>query len=247
MKTALIATTLAVSTAMASASARELEITVTNLSTAVYFTPLIVTVHDGSLDFFEPGMPASFSLQQMAEGGDLSGLAADAEAAGADTVLDPAGGTLAPGTSVRAVVPITEAGNRYLSVAGMLLPTNDGFVAADAVAVPRRPGTYVYELLAWDAGTESNDEIVNGGGAPGVPGIPADPGGNAGAGGSGVIGVEPNPTVHIHPGIVGDLDPVGGISDLDSRIHRFLNPVARLEVKVSCGSGGELAASHFCR
>jgi hypothetical protein len=38
--------------------------------------------------------------------------------------------------------------------------------------------------------------------------------------------------VHIHPGLLGDTDPNGGISDVDSRIHRWLNPVAALIVTV---------------
>jgi hypothetical protein len=65
-----------------------------------------------------------------------------------------------------------------------------------------------------------------------VPGIPADPGGAAGSGATGVVAVEANPVVHIHRGVLGDTDDSGGISDLDSRVHRWLNPVAELVITV---------------
>ena len=42
-------------------------------------------------------------------------------------------------------------------------------------------------------------------------------------------------SVHVHRGIVGDTNPNGGISDLDSSVHRWLNPVARLTVIVPEG------------
>jgi hypothetical protein len=38
--------------------------------------------------------------------------------------------------------------------------------------------------------------------------------------------------VHIHRGNLGDTDITGGISDVDSRIHRWLNPVAKVTVTV---------------
>ena len=98
--------------------------------------------------------------------------------------------------------------------------------------IPAEAGSYTMYLNAYDAGTEANDEIVNGGGAAGVAGIPAAPGGNAGTGGMGVTSEESNMTVHIHRGVIGDTDASGGNSDLDSRIHRWLNPVAKVTVTV---------------
>jgi len=87
-------------------------------------------------------------------------------------------------------------------------------------------------LNAYDAGSEVNDEIVNGGGPLGMPGIPANPGGNGGMNATGVASTEPNTNVHIHRGNLGDTDAAGGVSDLDSRIHRWLNPVAKIVITV---------------
>lgn len=87
-------------------------------------------------------------------------------------------------------------------------------------------------MNGYDAGTEGNNEIINGGGAVGVPGIPRDPGGFGGTGATGAAMIDINTTVHIHRGNIGDMDPAGGFSDVDSRMHRWLNPVARVVVTV---------------
>jgi len=38
--------------------------------------------------------------------------------------------------------------------------------------------------------------------------------------------------IHIHRGTLGDDDSMAGKSDLDNRVHRWLNPVAKLTVVV---------------
>jgi hypothetical protein len=193
---------------------KNVTVEVTNLTNAIYFTPLLVSAHDKYTHLFQPGVAATASLQAMAEGGDISGLVTDLDAVGANNVENPAGGLLAPGVTATANIEVNR-GNRYLSIVGMLLPTNDGFVGLDALPIPVFAGSHTYYLNGYDAGTEANDEVITGGGAPGVPGIPADPGGNSGSGASGVTGADYNHTVHIHPGIVG-----GANSDLNLAVHK---------------------------
>jgi hypothetical protein len=214
------------------ATAQDLTIEITNLTNAVYFTPLLVSAHNAETRLFQPGVAASASLQAMAEGGNISGLEAELSAAGANNAANPGGGLLAPGATA-SVWLNSDKGNTHLSVVAMLLPTNDGFAGLDAIMIPKKRGTYTYYVKGYDAGTEANDEIINGGGDPGVPGIPADPGGNGGNGASGVTSTENNTTVHVHRGTLGDMDPVGGISDLDSSVHHWLNPVAKVVVTVN--------------
>ncbi len=96
-----------------------------------------------------------------------------------------------------------------------------------------QPGTYTFDVAAYDAGTEANDEILNGGGMPGTPGMPADPGGLSGTGATGAAGPDANPSVHIHRGSLGDTDAIAGSSDLDSRVHRWLNPIVRVTITVN--------------
>ncbi|MFC1602286.1 spondin domain-containing protein [Pseudomonadota bacterium] len=216
----------------APAFARDVSVEITNLTNGIYFTPLLVAAHNQDVDLFEVGTAASASLQAMAEGGDISGLILQVESHGGKYVANPAAGLLAPGATTSADFEIKRHHKAYLSITGMLLPTNDGFVGLDALKLPKKRGTYTYYLKGYDAGTEANDEIINGGGAPGVAGIPADPGGNSGSGATGAAGADHNATVHIHRSVLGDTDPVGGISDLDSRVHRWVNPVARLVVTI---------------
>ena len=215
------------------ASAAEFSVSLKNLTNGTWFTPLLITAHDKDTDLFETGEFASKELQAMAEGGDISGLLGLLGGEDADTIANPAGGLLPPGGAVRHVFLNTDRSrNRYLSIVAMLLPTNDGFVGLDSLRIPKKPGTYTYYLLGYDAGTEKNDELITGGGALGAPGIPAAPGGDGGTGGRGAAKKDTNTTVHIHRSVVGDTDPVGGISDLNSTIHRWQNPVAEVTIKV---------------
>lgn len=223
--------TLALLTASTQVAADIASVEIKNLTHGSYFTPLIITQHSNDLDYFSTGSTASSELQAMAEGGDISGLASLAAAVGADSVENPAEGLLAPGASVM-TSDLTDAMGEYLSITAMILPSNDGFVGLDSWPIPGEPGTYTIYLNAYDAGTEANDELVNGAGAPGELGIPANPGGDGGSNGTGVTTEETNQMVHIHRGVLGDTITDGGISDLDSRIHRWLNPVASVTVVV---------------
>ncbi len=231
MKTSRLVAPIALGCSMLSASAANLDITITNLTQGLYLTPFIVGAHNNQVDLFEVGTMASSELQAMAEGGDISGLSTQLTAVSADVVENPASGLLAPAASTNFQLT-NMTGNDYLSLTAMLLPTNDGFVGLDSWMIPSTPGTYTLYLNAYDAGTEANDEIVNGGGAPGTPGIPAAPGMDAGGNGTGVTASELNSTVHIHRGNLGDDDLNAGTSDLDNRVHRWLNPVVKVTVVV---------------
>ncbi len=138
----------------------------------------------------------------------------------------------------------------------MLIPTNDAFAGLDKWKIPTTPGTYTVTLNAYDAGTEANDEInatrtdVTGSngvalgsiGLPGMAGSGNPITGISNTNGTGVAlqaiggelpdsGAEGN--VHIHRNVLGDTNATGGFSDLDSTIHRWLNPVARMTIIVN--------------
>jgi len=212
-----------------------ISVKVTNLTHGIHFTPLLVAAHESTTDLFEVGETSSANLQQMAEGGSTAGLQVDMTNAAATFDANPAGGLLAPGQNATAILDLSGTDNDHLSVVGMLLPTNDAFIGLDSIAIPTKAGTYTFFLNAYDAGTEANDELLNpgAGGAPGVAGIPLAPGNDAGTGGTGAAGVDSNLMIHVHRGVLGDTDAMGGNSDLDSRIHRWLNPVAKVELTIS--------------
>jgi hypothetical protein len=217
----------------AGANAQDLSISITNLTQGMHFTPLIVAAHSADASLFSLATTASAELQAMAEGGDISGLSTMLTGASADVMENPAGGLLAPTGNTEMMMTKTD-GNMYLSLTAMVLPTNDGFVGLDSWKIPTEAGTYTVWLNAYDAGTEANDEMIVGGtgGAPGTPGIPAAPGGNGGANATGMSDSQSNGNVHVHRGALGDDDLTGGKSDLDNRVHRWLNPVAKLTVTV---------------
>lgn len=214
------------------ANATQFNVEITNLSNAIYFTPFLVAAHSAGNNLFSVGQPASANLQAMAEGGDTSGLLADVNGLGATVADNPAGGLLAPTGSTSFDMNTDGTSNDRLSLVAMLLPTNDAFAGLNAIEIPTAPGTYVFDVPAYDAGTEANDELLTGGGAPGAAGMPADPGGLAGTGGTGAAAADANTTVHIHRGVLGDTDNAAGVSDLDSRVHRWLNPIIRVTITV---------------
>lgn len=233
MKKQLCAALLATTAFAGTANATDFDVTITNLTNQIYFTPFLVAAHPDGNNLFVTGQPASANLQAMAEGGDIAGLEADVNGLGATVVANPVGGLLGPASSTTFNMNTDGTSNDRLSIVAMLLPTNDAFAGLNAVAIPTDPGTYTFNVNAYDAGTEANDEIINGGGAPGTPGIPADPSGIGGTGGTGAAGADGNPNVHIHRGSLGDTDANGGTSDLDSRVHRWLNPVIRVTITVN--------------
>jgi len=234
MKKAFLAAAVAASLSAASAAnATDIDVQITNLTNGIYFTPLLAVAHPDGNNLFTTGQAASANLQAMAEGGDIAGLSADVTALGATVVENPAGGLLAPAMSTTFNMNTDGTSNDRLSIVAMLLPTNDAFAGLNAIEIPTTPGTYTFDVPAYDAGTEANDELVSGGGAPGAAGLPFDPGGVAGTNGTGAATVDANTNVHIHRGSLGDTDAAGGTSDLDSRVHRWLNPVIRVTVTVN--------------
>jgi len=231
MKILPLLTAFALTSSSMAINAQQVEVTVTNLTQGIYYTPFLISAHSAEMSLYTLGDAASPELQMMAEGGDISGLSMMLSNGNADVMENPAAGLLAPGMTTMTMLDTAE-GNDRLSLVAMLLPTNDGFVGLNSWQIPTEAGTYTFTVNAYDAGTEANDEMITGGGAPGVAGIPVAPGGNGGSGGTGVTLDEGNMTVHIHRGSLGDDDMAGGKSDLSNTVHRWLNPVARITVTV---------------
>ena len=215
-----------------SANAASWEVKITNLTHGNHFTPLLVSANTSTTHLFQVGEMASSSLRIMAECGDISSLVTDLGSS-ADVMENPAGGMLAPGASTTTTLT-TSASNTHLSVVAMILPTNDGFVGMDSMEIPTTAGTYTYYLNGYDAGTEANNELLDTSGcAAGMAGIPGAPGMDSGTGGTGVSTADTNTMIHVHRGVLGDTNTSGGSSDLDSTIHRWQNPVAKVTVTVT--------------
>ena len=196
------------------------EVTVTNISKGSYLTPILAVGHgDDQGGMFEFGSAASAELQAVAEGGNIEPIAETFNAKSSQIVRNPNGGLLGPGQSTTFKIS-----NEYgrMSLIAMILPTNDGFVAANNIQL--KAGKQ--ELYPIDAGTEANDERITGGGAPNTPGIPAEPGGNFNAEATGIASASVEGKIDRHPGIIG-----GEGSALDPAVHGWDNqPVAVIRI-----------------
>jgi len=185
------------------------EVTVTNVTRGAFFTPVLVVSHRPDVSLFALGQPASAELAILAEGGDTEPLAQVLRANSQVTGVANSEGLLEPGQSVTVQVPAQ--GTDRISLAAMILPTNDGFVALNGVAVPRG-GSQSYMALGYDAGSEPNDERC-----ASIPGPQC--------GGEG-----PSPSaggenfVHVHAGI-------HGIADLKAADYDWRNPIASVAIR----------------
>lgn len=130
------------------------EVTITNLTPGQSFTPQFLATHAGGINLFEIGEPASWELEQLAEGG-ATGPLTDLYV-NSSTDVQTIDGLLGPGETVSTVIR-ARGKRRYLSMAAMLLPTNDTFVGINAMALPAK-GAATYMVPAYDAGTEENDQ-----------------------------------------------------------------------------------------
>lgn len=202
---ALMAAGLLPATAMAGAI---YEITITNLTKGQSFTPFVLATHRSRVDMFDVGRPASDELTAIAESGDIMPMME--RLSRSDHVLDiqATSGLLAPGESVSVDIEGDHIFNR-LSIAGMLIPTNDSFIGVDSTKLSRWK---LLEMPAYDAGTETNDEDCSR-----IPGPVC--------GGSG-----PSPAddgegfIHTSVGI-------SGHGDLDPGAYDWRNPAAHVEIR----------------
>ncbi len=146
-------------------------------SSSFSLTPLWYGFHSGGFDLFAPGQAASASLEALAEDGIVDGLQSDFNAAaptGQQGVLVAPGGfagapVIEPGETASFRFN-RDMGNRFLSFASMVIPSNDAFIGTpEAIEIFNADGTlvgggnsrtltFVYEQI-WDAGTEFNDTM----------------------------------------------------------------------------------------
>ncbi len=136
------------------------EVTITNVTQGQTFTPILVASHKRGVKLFELGEMASDELATLAEAGNVAPLTG--LLIGNPKVIDVANsdGLLAPGDSVTVVVDASN-GAKQVSVASMLIPTNDAFFSLNGVKAPKGNKTVVYLSPAYDAGSEPNDELCD--------------------------------------------------------------------------------------
>lgn len=189
------------------------EVTVTNLTNAQPLSPLGVIIHDEG-HLWTIGETASLALETMAEGGDNSQLLALPVGLANASGMAPIG----PGNSDTVSITIQDRVDSYISVATMLVNTNDAFTGLDKYNLAELAvgDSQTWRFAALDAGTEENSEAMST-----IPG-PAD-------GGEGFnASREARDIVTYHAGVVTNADGLD-TSVLDAS-HKFDNPVIRLTV-----------------
>ena len=139
---------------------RRYSVEITNLTNAQRFTPRLAATHSADVEIFSAGTMASPGLETLAESGDpgplaaeLSGMSGVDDIAITDIMLPPL-----LGRGATEVLMLTARGRATrLSLAAMLIPTNDAFVGLNTALPIGQENTEVY-AYAYDAGTEVNDE-----------------------------------------------------------------------------------------
>ena len=227
MQTSQLLKTLAVVLGLASAfaamanddddqwAAARYEVKITNLTRGQQFTPILATNHKPSVRLFEVGQPASPELATLAEEGNTAPLAAALSGnVGVGSVVT-GNGLTNPGATTTLIVQ-GRNGFARLSVAAMLIPTNDAFFAVNSVKLPRGDDVLILTVPAYDAGSERNDELCASIPGPNFVECGGSGGGGAPGGGEGFV--------HIHAGM-------HGIGSFKAADRDWRNPVARITVR----------------
>jgi hypothetical protein len=186
------------------------KITITNLTPGQPMAPIVAATHRPGLSFFEAGGAPSDELAMLAEAGNGKPLAAKLLATPGyrDAQVSTTGLTF-PGKSTTMMIS-AKRGVDNVSIGAMLGATNDAFFAITDMDLPIGRRTVTYMADAYDAGSETNDELRST---------------VAGLGGE---GYSPNDAgegfVHIHNG-------VHGIADLVASKFDWRNPVAEIVIE----------------
>ncbi len=204
-------------------SGGEYDVTIINMSHSQPFSPGVVVTHDDTANLFEGGAMASEGIRLIAENGDPTTALGELDGAPGVSDVQNTGAPVhrkgGPGPDKLTLRVTADPGAGYLSLAVMLICTNDGFVGLNSVKLPKGPETAVYFPDAYDAGTEANDELAT---------SIVDP-----CGGIGPVAMAPDGSndrpatsdvIAGHPGIA-------GVGDLDAKAHNWRNKVARVTIK----------------
>jgi hypothetical protein len=193
------------------------EVMVTNLTYNQQFTPLLLTTHRPEFTLFTVGQPAIPELATLAEEGNVAPLRALLQASPLVTATVAGEGLLNPGKSLTFRIQGNPWRDR-LSVAAMLIPTNDAFVAVNAAALPLPgQGTQTMRPIAYDAGSEVNDELCSSTPGPLFAECGGSGGGGRVGGGEGFV--------HVHRG-------VHGIGNFRPSERDWRNPVAEVRIRL---------------
>lgn len=205
-------------------------VTVANLTHGQPLTPPVIATHNRNIELFQRNQPASGEIQQIAENGNLAPmidlLSNSADVSDFAVAVAGTPPPLMPQNQVTIEVTAHSV-NDVLSVAAMLICTNDGFTGVDSVTLPKEVGqTKVFKMRGYDAGTEINTEDFADIVPPcqGLTGVSSE---DAGTGSSNPALAE-NGVIRVDHRNGGN---ILGISDLVPSIHDWSGPVGMLYIE----------------
>jgi hypothetical protein len=216
--------------ALAQSPAGTYRVTLVNLTHGQPFSPPVAATHQKSIRMFSVGAFASDELAAIARDGNEGPMVALFRGSSKVTdIVDVGRPVTSSGTTVGSFTDtvtfdIVAAPGDRLSLATMLICTNDGFLGLHAVKLPKA-GSETFFLNGYDAGREENTErsidIVDpcSGLNPTFP-LAGDPNGNEDA----AVASSPVEPIHHHSGIA-------GTGDLSVANHGWTDPVARVTVE----------------
>ena len=192
-------------------------ITLTNLTGAQAIAPVAVVLHTSGYNMDMLGASASLALEKLAEGGDNVMLLSEANAHASVLTSVGGAGAIMPAASETLMANVTDLAGLQLSIAGMLVNTNDGFAALQGLDISTLAvGESTSAFLAvFDAGTEANTET-----ALTMPGT----------GGTGFDAVRDDVGfISVHRGVVTVDDGLATSGLFDK--HRFDNPAVKVTIR----------------
>ena len=181
------------------------------------FSAPLVLEHNEDYNLFQFGMQASVPLEHLTEGGDNQPLM--------DTVSDEndlfnaveGSGAVAPGSYQNVILMLTTPNSTHITVAGMLVNTNDAFFAQKIDVSSLAVGESIhFDAPILDSGTEDNTET-----ALTIPG----PAGNG-------VGFAPQRNdvnrITVHRGVISQQD--GLVGSVLNATERLLNSPAKISI-----------------
>ena len=193
------------------------EVIITNLTAAQPITPVAVVLHTSGYMPVSLGTSASLAIEKLAEGGDNSMLLSEANAHASVLTSAAGAGVLMPSASETIMVTVSDSAGLQLSLAGMLVNTNDGFAAVAGLDVSNLAvgASQVAMLPVYDAGTEANIETT-----ASMPGT----------GGTGFDAVRNDVGfVSVHRGVVTADDGLATSGLMEQ--HKFDNPALKVVIR----------------
>ncbi len=204
------------------------KVTIENLTVGQPFSPPVIATHRKNLRMFKVGREASSQLEAIAEDGNqipMFDLFNGAE--GVTEVVDigrplTSSGHVVGDFSDAVTFEIAADEHDRLSMATMLICTNDGFTGLDRIRLPNK-GAIIRWTNGYDAGTEDNSElsehIVDPCTGLGLVALSGDPNGNI----NDAVDTNPPMPIFHHNNIV-------GVGDLIIDPHSWNDPTTKVTI-----------------